>query len=66
MMNIQYVIDGHFDILSDVTVRRKKGEHEVIRRLYYPTLKAGGVTGIVASLFVDSQYLPYGALDTAM
>ncbi len=65
-MNIQYVIDGHFDILSDVTVRRKKGEHEVIRRLYYPTLKAGGVTGIVASLFVDSQYLPYGALDTAM
>lgn len=66
MMNIQYMIDGHFDILSDVTVRRKKGEREVIRRLYYPTLKAGGVTGIVASLFVDSQYLPFGALDTAM
>ena len=65
-MNIQYVIDGHFDILSDVTVRRKKGEHEVIRRLYYPALQTGGVIGIVASLFVDSQYLPFGALDMAM
>lgn len=65
-MNIQYVIDGHFDILSDVAIRRKKGEREVIRRLYFPALKAGGVTGIVASLFVDSQYLPFGALDTAM
>lgn len=65
-MNIQYTIDGHFDILTDVAVRRKNGEHEVIRRLYYPSFQAGHVTGIVASLFVDSQYLPYGALEIAM
>lgn len=45
---------------------RKKGERQVIRRRYYPAFQKGGVTGIVASIFVDSQYLPYGALSVAM
>ena len=65
-MNIQYLIDGHFDMLSDVAVRRKNGERQVIRRLYWPDFQAGGVTGVIASLFVDSQYLPWGAADIAM
>ena len=50
----------------DVAARRKKGERQVIRRRYYPAFQKGGVTGIVASIFVDSQYLPYGALSVAM
>ena len=29
-------------------------------------LKKGNVTGVVASLFVDSQYLPYGGISIAM
>ena len=49
---MKYIIDGHFDLLSDVAVRRKNGEHKVIERLYYPAFKKGNVTGIVASLFV--------------
>ena len=53
---MKYIIDGHFDLLSDVAVRRKNGEHKVIERLYYPAFKKGNVTGVVASLFVDSQY----------
>ena len=65
-MNIQYLIDGHFDMLSDVAARRKNGERQVIRRLYWPDFQAGGVTGVIASLFVDSQYLPCGALEIAM
>lgn len=65
-MNIKYTIDGHFDMLGDVSERRKKGERQVIRRLYYPAFEAGRVTGVVASIFVDSCYLPYGALDQAM
>ena len=63
---MKYIIDGHFDLLSDVAVRRKNGEHKVIERLYYPAFKKGNVTGIVASLFVDSQYLPYGSVSIAL
>ena len=63
---MKYIIDGHFDLLSDVAVRRKNGEHKVIERLYYPAFKKGNVTGVVASLFVDSQYLPYGGISIAM
>ena len=63
---MKYIIDGHYDILMDVAARRKKGERQVIRRRYYPAFQKGGVTGIVASIFVDSQYLPYGALSMAM
>ena len=36
---MKYIIDGHFDLLSDVAVRRKNGEHKVIERLYYPAFK---------------------------
>ena len=63
---MKYIIDGHFDLLSDVAVRRKNGEHKVIERLYYPAFKKGNVTGVVASLFVDSQYLPYGGISIAI
>ena len=45
---MKYIIDGHFDLLSDVAVRRKNGEHKVIERLYYPAFKKGNVTGVVA------------------
>ena len=54
---MKYIIDGHFDLLSDVAVRRKNGEHKVIERLYYPAFKKGNVTGVVASLFVASTCL---------
>ena len=65
-MNIQYTIDGHFDMLGDVCQRRRNGEREVIRRCFYPAFAAGHVTGVVASIFVDSCRLPYGALEDAM
>ena len=39
---------------------------EMLPAHYYPAFQKGGVTGIVASIFVDSQYLPYGALSVAM
>lgn len=63
---MKYIIDGHFDLLTDVAARRKNGEHQVIEKLYYPSFKEGNVTGIVASIFVDSEYLPYGSLSIAM
>ena len=63
---MKYTIDGHFDLLSDVAIRRKNGEHQVIKRLYYPSFQKGDITGIVASIFVDSQFLPYNGLTVAM
>lgn len=60
------VIDGHFDLLSDVAARRKAGERRVIEREYLPELRAGGVAAVVASLFVDSAFLPELALRTAL
>lgn len=35
---MKYIIDAHFDLLTDVAVRRKNEEHKVIERLYYPAL----------------------------
>ncbi|MCI9146988.1 MAG: hypothetical protein HFG73_01800 [Hungatella sp.] len=65
-MNISYTIDGHFDMLTDVCRRRRQGEHQVIRRRFYPAFASGHVTGVVASIFVDSCHLPYGAMEQAM
>lgn len=59
-------IDGHFDMLGDVAARRKNGENRVIPRIYLPDFKAGGVNGVVASIFVDSQYLPESAIRNAL
>lgn len=60
------VIDGHFDILSDVAKKRKSGEIKVIENEYLSELHAGGVDIIVASIFVDSLYLPEMALRQAL
>lgn len=60
------LIDGHFDMLGDVAKRRKSGESKVIPTRYLPSFRQGGVTGVVASIFVDSLYLPEQALRIAM
>lgn len=60
------VIDGHFDLLADVADRRRAGERRVIERIYLPELKKGQIDIIVASLYVDSVYLPEMALRKCM
>ena len=61
-----FVLDAHFDLLSDVAVKRMNGEKHVIEREYLPDLRAGGVTALVASLYVDDIYLPEMGLKMAL
>ncbi|WP_407267843.1 dipeptidase [Radiobacillus sp. PE A8.2] len=60
------VIDGHFDLLMDVQIQREKGRTKVIETDYYPRFMEGGVNIIVASLFVDSSFLPEMGLRKAL
>lgn len=60
------VIDGHSDLLSDVVARRRAGAVKVIESEYLPDLTAGGVSALIASLFVDNAFLPEMALRCAM
>ncbi|HNX30340.1 MAG TPA: membrane dipeptidase [Holophaga sp.] len=60
------VIDGHSDLLSDVEARRRSGAVKVIETEYLPDLLAGGVSALIASVFVDDAFLPEMALRIAM
>jgi len=60
------VIDGHFDLLMDVQIQREKGRRKVIETDYYPRFVKGGLNVIIASLFVDNQFLPEMALRKAL
>jgi membrane dipeptidase len=60
------VIDGHFDLLMDVQIQRERGRKKVIETDYYPRFVEGGVNVIIASLFVDSGFLPEMGLRKAL
>lgn len=60
------VVDGHFDLLMDVQIQRERGRTKVIESDYYPRFVEGGVNVIVASLFIESSFLPEMALRKAL
>jgi membrane dipeptidase len=66
LINGMIVIDGHFDLLSDVADRRRAGERRVIERIYLPELIKGHIDIVVASVYVDSVFLPEMALRKCM
>lgn len=49
-------LDAHTDIWSDVTVRRLRGETEVLRRCHLDRLRRGGVEGGVFAFWVDPPF----------
>ncbi|MHC0035385.1 dipeptidase [Pseudoneobacillus sp. C159] len=66
LMNNSLIVDGHFDLLMDVQIQREKGRTKVIETDYLPRFLKGGVHVIIASVFVDSQFLPEMALRKAL
>lgn len=60
------VIDGHFDMLGYVLKKRKAGYKKVIEREFLPEFIEGGVIVVVASLFVESQYVPEMSMRNAL
>lgn len=65
-LNSALIIDGHYDLLMDVQIQREKGRTKVIETDYYPRFIKGGVNVIIASLFIDSGFVPEMALRKAL
>ena len=52
------VVDGHLDLLLFVSDYRNKGQINVIQKYFLPSIQAGNVRLIVASIFVEDIFLP--------
>ena len=50
------VFDGHSDIFTDVTVRRLKGETQVLKNHHLPRLKKGNIEGSCFVLWIDPPH----------
>ena len=50
------IFDGHSDILTDVTIKRSKGERNVLRKYHIDRLKKGGVAATILVNWVDPPY----------
>ena len=56
------IVDLHADLPADVIRRRDSGEHGVMERKHLPKLRRGGFSGLVAPIWVESEYKPRRAL----
>ena len=50
------VFDGHSDIFTDVTVRRLKGERQVLKTHHLPRLRQGNIEGSCFVLWIDPPH----------
>lgn len=60
------IVDGHYDLLMDVTPQRETGRRRVVETDHLPGFTEGRVNIVVSSIFVDSTFLPEMALRKAM
>jgi membrane dipeptidase len=56
------IIDLHADLPADVIKYRDLGEHSVMERRHLPKLRKGGVTALIAPIWVESRFKPGKAL----
>jgi membrane dipeptidase len=56
------IVDLHHDIAEDIIARRQKGEEDVLRRIWLPRFRQAGIKIQVFPIFIDSAFLPEGAL----
>ena len=61
-----FIIDGHFDLSSDLLNRRERGVHHVVRDTYLPSFKQGGFDALVSAIFIDDYFLPEMGLRRAL
>lgn len=50
------IFDGHSDIFTDVTVRRLKGETQVLKQHHLPRLRKGNIEGGCFVLWIDPPH----------
>lgn len=53
-----FIVDGHFDLSSDLLSRRERGERSVIRNHYLDNFRKGDFDAIVSAIFIEDYYLP--------
>lgn len=51
------IFNGHSDILSDINMRRLKGEKEVFKKYHYNNFIKSGVTGSIFVIWTDPEHL---------
>lgn len=51
-----FVFDGHSDLLTDITSRRIKGERNIFLSRHNSRLTKGGVSGLIAVVWIDPPY----------
>ena len=56
------IIDLHADLPADVIKYRDLGERSVMERRHLPKLRKGGVTGLIAPIWVESRFKPRKAM----
>lgn len=56
----------HADLPADVAKFRDLGEHRVLDRRHLSKLRKGGVTSLVAPVWVESEFKPDGAMKRAL
>src|SRR5262249_39955552 len=60
------IVDLHSDLLADLHHRRVRGERDTCRRHRLPVLAEAGVRVQVLAIFVESPFVPDGALRRAL
>lgn len=60
------VIDAHFDLGAIVYGRRFYGESDILKRHFYESFRAGGLTAVVAAIYIDDRFLPEMGLRLAL
>lgn len=59
-----FIIDAHFDLLSEVASRRDRGERQVIENRYLKRPRTGKMNLIVAPIDVEDIFLPESVSDS--
>ncbi len=57
-----FIADAHFDLAPDLWYRHVRGERHILGERYLPSLRKGGLSLVVSSLFLSDIYLPELAL----
>ncbi len=57
-----FIADAHFDLAPDLWYRHVRGERKILAERYLPSLREGGISLVVSSLFLNDIYLPELAL----
>lgn len=60
------IVDGHFDLLMDVSRKRDLGYKKVIENDHLPEFVEGGVNVVVSSIYIEDAFLPEMGLKKAL